>query len=81
MINLEKIIFTINLINHLNNFLFVLHSNPPFAKTHPKFLFLYYPTGIAQLPEYLEHMFSLYPVFLHVDVVLKQLSFFVDLKI
>lgn len=26
-------------------------------------------------------MFSLYPVFLHVDVVLKQLSFFVDLKI
>lgn len=81
MINLEKIIFTINLVNHLNNFLFVLHSNPPFAKTHPKFLFLYYPTGIAQLQEYLEHMFSLYPVFLHVDVVLKQLSFFVDLKI
>ena len=61
MINLEKIIFTINLIHHLNNFLFVLHNNPPFAKTHPKSP-LYYITGVAQLQE---RVFSLYPVFLH----------------
>lgn len=77
MINLEKIIFTINLINHLNNFLFVLHNNPPFAKTHPKFP-PYYTTGIAQLQEHLEHTFSLYPVFLQPEFKIKMMSIYVE---
>lgn len=78
MINLEKIIFTINLINHLNNFLFVLHDNPPFCKNTSEIPFLYYTTGIAQLQEHLEHMFSLYPVFLQLEFKIKIMSIYVE---